>query len=60
MAFVFECSLDKCHLERSIVKEKHGKLPLKFGQNRMSKSWDIANIDFPVMVLVVVGGWVVV
>ena len=37
----------------SIVKKKHEKLPLKFGQNRMSKSRNIANIEFPV---VVVGG----
>ena len=40
----------------SIVKEKHGKLPLKFSQNRMIKSRVIANIEFPA----VVGGWVVV
>ena len=41
----------------SIVKEKHGKLPLTFCQNWMSNSQDIANIEFPV---VVGGGWVVV
>ena len=32
----------------SIVKEKHGKLPLNFGQNRLSKNWDIADIEFAV------------
>ena len=36
----------------SIVKEKHGKLPLKFRQNRMSKRQDIAHIKFPVVVVV--------
>ena len=34
----------------SIVKENHGKLPLKFGQKRMSKSRDITDIEFPVVV----------
>ena len=34
----------------SIVKEKHGKLPLLYDQNRMSKSRDIADIDFSVVV----------
>ena len=34
----------------SIVKEKHGKLPLLYDQNLMSKSRDIADIDFPVVV----------
>ena len=34
----------------SIVKEKYRNLPLKFGQNQMSKSWDIADIEFPVVV----------
>ena len=38
----------------SIVKENHGKLPLKIGQNRMSKSRDIAVIEFPVVVVAVV------
>ena len=40
----------------SIVKEKHGKLPLNFGQNRLSKSWNIADIEFPVAVVVGGGG----
>ena len=40
----------------SIVKEKHGKL-LKFGPYQMSKSRDIADIKF---LVVVVGGWLVV
>ena len=39
-----------------IVKEKHGKLLLKFCQNLMSNSRDIADIEFPV----VGGGWWVV
>ena len=30
--------------QMSIVKEEQGKLPLKFSQNRMSNSWDIAYI----------------
>ena len=33
-------------------------LPLKFGQNRDSNSFDIAEIEFPVVVIVVVGGCV--
>ena len=32
----------------SIVKVEPGKLFLKFGQNCMSNSWDVANIEFPV------------
>ena len=36
------------------VKEGPRNLPLKFGQNRASNSWDIVNIEFPVVV--VVGG----
>ena len=35
----------------SIVKEKQGKLPLKCCQNWMSKSRDIADIEFPVVVV---------
>ena len=31
-----------------IVKDGPGKLPLRFGQNQKSKSWDIANIEFMV------------
>ena len=38
----------------SIVKQRLVKVPLKFGQNRMSKSQDIADIEFPV---VGGGGW---
>ena len=40
------------------VKNGPRKLPLKFGQNRVSNSWDIADIEFPVVVVVVVGGGV--
>ena len=31
-------------------------LPLKFGQNRVSNSWDINEVEVPVVVFVVVGG----
>ena len=34
-----------------IIKKEQGKLHLTFGKNRMSKSWDIADIEF------LVGGW---
>ena len=40
----------------SFIYEKNyfgDRVPLKFGQNWMSKSQDIADIEFPV----VVGGW---
>ena len=39
----------------SIDIEEHGKLPLKFGQNRMSNNWDIAGIEL-LVVEVGVGG----
>ena len=49
---MFPGQMSLCQL--SIVKEKHGKLTLKFGQNQMSKSRDIVNIEFPVLGG---GGW---
>ena len=38
----------------SIIKEKHKKLPLKFSKHRMSKCPKIADIEFPMVVVVVV------
>ena len=42
------------HLES--VKDGPRSLPLKFGQNRVSISWDIADIEFVVVLLRM--GWV--
>ena len=36
------------------IKEGPRNLPLKFGQNRVSNSWDIVNIEFSVLMVVVV------
>ena len=38
------------------VKDGPRNQTLKFGQNRASNSWDIADIEFPVVVVVVVVG----
>ena len=34
----------------TIVKDGPRSLPLKFGQNRVSNSWDIADVEFTVVV----------
>ena len=39
-----------------IIKEEPGKLRLKYGQNRMSNTWDIDNIEFLVVVVAHIGG----
>ena len=54
VAFVFVFVV---HVVVVIVVVHPRNLPLKFGQNQVGNSWNIADVEFPVDV---VGGWVVV